>query len=392
MKALLTQALLEKARRARQRTEIWDTNVSNFYLQVRESGVASFYIRYLQPGTNTRRSLLIGDGAVLSVIDARAKAKKLLGQVAFGEDPGHQKKQLKDCPTLEEVVNNYYLPYKAKKTSCRNDAAIFRIHVLPYIGKKKLHAITPGELADLQRRVLERGCVPATANRPVVLTKHLFNLSMKIWHLPGVTSNPANEIPLLKENSMRQTFLSEAQALQLMAACKEQTNCPMLWSIVAFLLLTGARRRNVLDARWCEIDEHAAQWNIPRTKSGRSQSIPLSDQAMALLRSLETRGRSEYLFPSPKTGLPFINIYNRWHAARVRVGMAHVRMHDLRHTFASLLINAGCSLFVVQKALGHHSPRMTMRYAHLADKELQDAAKKVGKLMEPGLTGLSAKL
>ncbi|KRB85153.1 tyrosine-type recombinase/integrase [Noviherbaspirillum sp. Root189] len=381
MKALLTQALLERVRRAGKRSEIWDTHVTNFYLQVRESGSASFYIRYTQPDTNTRRSLLIGDGAVLSVIDARAKAKKLLAQVAIGEDPGNQKKQLKECPTLEEVVNDYYLPYKAQKTSCRNDATIFRMHVLPYIGKKKLHAITPSELADCQMRVLQRGCVPATANRPVVLTKHLYNLSIKIWHLPGVTRNPAEEIPLLKENSVRQTFLSDEQVIQLLDACKAQKKCPTLWPIVAFLLLTGARRRNVLDARWSEIDEHAAQWNIPRTKSGKAQSIPLSEQALLLLRSLPTRGKNEYVFPNPKTRLPFKNIYNRWDQARRRVGMGHVRMHDLRHTFASLLINAGYSLFVVQKALGHHSPQMTMRYAHLADKELKDAARKVGSVI-----------
>jgi len=389
MKALITQPLLEKARSAGKRTEIWDTNVSNFYLQVRESGVASFYIRYTQPGTNTRRSLLIGDGSVLPVAEARSKAKKMLSQVALGEDPGQEKQQMKDCPTLEEVVRDYYLPHKAQMTSCRNDAAMFRMHVLPYIGKKKLYAITPGEIAELQKRVLASGCVPATANRPVVLVKHLYNLCLKIWRLPGVITNPAAEVPLLKENSMRQTFLSEAQVLQLMDATREQKNCPMLWPIVAFLLLTGARRRNVLDARWMEIDEAAAQWTIPRTKSGRSQSIPLSEQALALLQSLKSRGKNEYLFPNPKTGLPFKNIYNRWDAARRRVGLGHVRMHDLRHTFASLLINAGCSLFVVQKALGHHSPQMTMRYAHLADRELQEAARKVGQVVGQGMPTLA---
>jgi integrase len=136
------------------------------------------------------------------------------------------------------------------------------------------------------------------------------------------------------------------------------------------------------------MNEDAAQWTIPKTKSGHSQSIPLSEQALGLLQSLDSRGHSDFLFPNPKTGKPFRNIYNRWDAARKSVGLGHVRLHDLRHTFASLLINAGFSLFVVQKALGHHSPRMTMRYAHLADTELQSAARKIGQVVGIGMDSL----
>ena len=88
---------------------------------------------------------------------------------------------------------------------------------------------------------------------------------------------------------------------------------------------------------------------------------------LSLLQGLSSRGTSEYLFPNPKTGLPFVSVYYSWNTLRRSAGLGHVRMHDLRHTFASLLVNGGASLFMVQKALGHSSPTMTQRYAHLAD-------------------------
>jgi integrase len=159
---------------------------------------------------------------------------------------------------------------------------------------------------------------------------------------------------------------------------------PVTLQIIMFLVLTGARRANVFQARWGEIDEERELWNIPgsKTKSGKPQSIHLSQEVMILIRQQQSRGKSEYLFSNPKTGRPFTTVFKSWNRIRKAAGLAHVRMHDLRHTFASLLINGGASLFMVQSALGHASPKMTQRYAHLSDATQKMVVQKAASLLE----------
>lgn len=389
MKTLMTQALLDKLRNERRRVEIWDTAIKNFYVQIRESGAATFYVRYIKPDTNTRKSLLIADAAIVPVTVARAKAKELLSQAELGEDPGEIKQQKRECPTMAELVRDNYLPYiKATKKSWQTDEVILRRHVLPAVGQKKLYAITAHDLSQLQIGMVKEGFAPATANRPIAVLRYVFNLAMKLWQIPGLTTNPAKAVRMLEENNMRQVFLSQDEIQRLLEAGRTTEQNPHLLSIVAFLVLTGVRRTNVLQARWCDIDEAAGLWHIPMTKSGKPQTVHLPPEVRTLLQALPSRDHSPYLFPSPSTGKPFISVYYSWDSMRKRAGLGHVRMHDLRHTFASLLINAGYNLFVVQKALGHHTTTMTMRYAHLADSTLQQAAQAVGQMLQPALTAV----
>ncbi|MEC4723574.1 tyrosine-type recombinase/integrase [Noviherbaspirillum sp. CPCC 100848] len=382
----MTQALVDKLRNERRRVEIWDTAIKNFYVQIRESGAATFYVRYTKPGTNTRKSLLIADAAIVSVISARVKAKELLSQAELGGDPGEVKQQKKECPTMAELIRDYYLPYiKATKKSWQTDEVMLRRHVLPAVGQKKLYAITANDLSQLQIGMVNNGFAPATANRPIVVLRYMFNLTINLWQIPGITTNPAKAVRMLEENNVRQVFLSQDEIQRLLEAGRACEQNPYLLSIVAFLVLTGVRRNNALHARWCEIDEAAGLWHIPMTKSGKPQTVHLPPEARTLLQTLPSRGQSPYLFPSPITGKPFVSVYYSWNSMRERAGLGHVRMHDLRHTFASLLINAGYNLFVVQKALGHHTSTVTMRYAHLADSTLQQAAQAVGQILHPAL-------
>ena len=164
--------------------------------------------------------------------------------------------------------------------------------------------------------------------------------------------------------------------------CQKNIQLPY---IISLLSLTGVRMSNALQACWSEFNEANQTWVIPMTKSGRPQTIQLSNEVIQLIQILPSRGQSEYLFPNPLTGKPFGTIFHSWDTARKNVGLSHVRLHDLRHTFASLLINAGHSLYVVQKALGHHNPKVTMRYAHLADDTLKQANNAVGGLIKAGI-------
>jgi integrase len=152
------------------------------------------------------------------------------------------------------------------------------------------------------------------------------------------------------------------------------------------LLLTGARKREVLDARWCDIDAPRSFWRIPKTKSGHERHVPLSTAALSLLATIPRRDDCDYIFASPKTLRPFVSIFISWHTARTAAGLGDVRIHDLRHSFASFLVNAGCSLYEVQKILGHASVVMTQRYSHLSQDSLLRAVSHAAPYLVSGNT------
>ena len=149
------------------------------------------------------------------------------------------------------------------------------------------------------------------------------------------------------------------------------------------LLLTGARKRAVLDAKWRDVDKARSFWRIPVTKSGRERHVPLSAAALDLLGKVPHSRFSDYIFENPKTRKSFSSIFFSWDAARTRAGLKDVRIHDLRHSFASFLVNAGCSLYEVQKILGHASVSMTQRYSHLNQESLLRAVSHAGNVVSP---------
>ncbi len=147
----------------------------------------------------------------------------------------------------------------------------------------------------------------------------------------------------------------------------------MLKFIVMFLILTGARRNEALHAEWSHFDFVAMVWTIPLAKSGKAHHVPITPSLLALLQSIPRKDGGEFVFPA-KTGKPFINIYQSWNTARTRAGLKDVRLHDLRHTFASTLVNAGVPLHNIQLLLGHHNISVTQRYAHLSKDSLLSSA------------------
>jgi integrase len=389
MKEVITQALVDKLLKSTTRVEVWDTKLPNFYLQARGSGTGTYYIRYTRPGASEKTTFRLGAAAVLSTADARALAQTTLARVAMGSDPADDKKRRKDCPTLQVVVDEYYIPHaKLTKKSWETDESLFRCHILPKLGRKSLSAITTSDIEGMMHSMREsgkagepkgraktkpspsaQGYAAATCNRISMLLRYLFNLVIEKWKIPGLSKNPAAAVKLFPVNNIRQVFLTreEVGALVKAGAPKPGQQNEQTLSIVMFLVLTGVRKANALQAKWSEIDEARGLWNIPMTKSGKPQCLQLSNEVLKLLKGLSSRGKSEYLFPNPRTREPFVSIYSSWNSMRTAAGLQKVRMHDLRHTFASFLINGGASLFVVQRALGHSNPNVTMRYTHLSD-------------------------
>jgi integrase len=212
------------------------------------------------------------------------------------------------------------------------------------------------------------------------LLRYIFNLAIK-WEISGVTKNPTADISIKQSVVFRERYLSAEEVQRLLA----ELNCSLnrqLKYIVPFLLLTGARKTEALTARWCDIDFERKFWRIPISKSGQARHVPLSAAAVALLESIPNK-RAELIFPNPDTDKAYASIYGSWNTARTRAGLADVRMHDLRHSFASFLVNAGCSLYEVQRILGHSQIKVTQRYSHLSQESLLRAADCAGSVVMP---------
>lgn len=371
----LTQAFVKKTKVPESLNSIdhYDERMPGLLLKVLPSGRKTYYIRYKNPKkVNCQRK--IGNAEILSLSQARALARRKLAEVAMGEDP-FKDAPLNLSPTLEAFAENDYIPYvKTYKKSWEMDISRIRNHLLPYFGTMCMKDIEKRDVVQLINDQLPT-YKPGSINRVIILLRYMFNLAIK-WEIEGVFRNPTAGIPLLKENNQVERFLSAEEAKALLIAIKASKN-PMLQHIVSMLILTGARKREVLDAKWEDFDMERTSWRIPNTKAGKARIVPLSDTATALLTKLRKKKRSPYAFANPITLKPYKSIYYSWHTARKEAGLDDVRIHDLRHSFASFLVNAGRSLYEVQTLLGHTQIKTTQRYAHLSTTSLRAASNEV---------------
>jgi len=353
------------------RVDFYDKKVVGLSLKVLASGHKAFYIRY-RDKRDKQVERKLGSTAVMKLSDARKAANEVLAQVAMGDDPFEQRRTLKNVPTFAAFVSAHYMTYiKGYKRSWETDETLLRNHVLPKIGNLYLDEIKRQHLIEVFSHHRESHA-PASTNRVLILCRYIFNLAMK-WEVEGMTRNPTAGIEPYPINNQRERYLKDDEALRLFEALEASPN-PLLPYIVAMLLLTGARRREVLHARWHDLDLAQRLWRIEFNMTGKTRHVPLSQGALSLLAKLPRKEDNDYLFPNPKTGKPFVSIFHSWDTARQKAGLKDVRIHDLRHSFASYVINQGHSLYEVQKLLGHTQVKTTQRYAHLSHDSLLSAA------------------
>jgi len=219
-----------------------------------------------------------------------------------------------------------------------------------------------------------RGLAPATCNRILAVFKSICSLATTHGLLPAGQSPCADVLPF-KIHTLRERYLTQDEARRLMQEL-EKSDRPEA-AAIRLLLLTGARKNEILKARWEHIRLDLRLLIVPLSKSGKPRHIPLSDEAIMLIRAIPRVPGCPWLFPGRAPGKPLSGVYVFWNKLRCGLGLADVRIHDLRHTFASFLVNAGHSLYEVQKLLGHSDPRTTMRYAHLGQASLVAAAETV---------------
>jgi len=363
----------------KRKLDLFDQNTKGLLLEVRASGGKTYYIRY----TSARGKicqLKLADTRDVSLVQARQLTDQTRNRLAMGEDPQEAKAALRSVPTFAKFVEEDFLPHiKTYKRSWECDVSLLNNHLLPTLGHLHMDIIDRRDVQRLLTSRREMGKAPGTCDRMLILARHIFNCAIK-WKTPGVKTNPAKEVDLLKVDNKRERFLSQEEMQRLYISVLASDN-PMLKYIVPMLLVTGARKREVLDARWDDFDPENRLWRIPFTKSGRPRTVPMSDGVMSVLDAVPRIAGSIYVFPNPSTKMPFVTIHNTWDKARRQAGLGGVRMHDLRHSFASILINSGRSLYEVQHLLGHTQVKTTERYAHLQQDTLLQAASVVPNII-----------
>nr|WP_297478023.1 site-specific integrase [Ferrovum sp.] len=282
-----------------------------------------------------------------------------------------------------------YMPYvKGYKRSWQADDSYLRNHLLPAFGKKYLDEITKHDVIQFHHGMRTKDYALGTCNRCLIMLRYALNLALR-WEIPGFKANPTKDVPLFENDNKKERYLSSAEAQRLYETVRQSDN-PMLQYIIPMLLLTGARKREVLNAKWEDFDTVRHQWRIPVTKAGKPRHVPLSNGVLQLLTLVPHFPGTDWVFPNPKSLKPYVSIFYSWDTARKQAGLADVRIHDLRHSFASFLVNSGRSLYEVQKILGHTQVKTTQRYAHLSQDTLIDAANAamnaMGNMLGPTLT------
>lgn len=380
--AKLTQAFIKRieCEEGKSKQEFVDDEIKGFFLEVRLGGGKTFYLRTIDKDKK-RKYTKLGDAKVLSLADARIKALKLKKAIEDGKDVIiDTPKQENKVPTLKEFYLDYYLPFIQKHVkSWRHNDSLMRVHILPVFGTRKMDGIKKHEIMKAHNDMIEKKKKkPSTANKFLIFLSQAYTIALDL-EIDGINENPAKKVKPFTENNERQRYLTKKEAKKLMHAVKESQN-PNLQYIVPFLILTGARRGEVLRAKWSDINLEMRLWTIPTSKSGKKRILPISEALLELIRSIPKLS-AIYLFPSPKTGKPQNDFYSSWNRARIKAGIKDVRLHDLRHSFASALVNSGRSLYEVQMLLGHSNMKMTQRYAHLNNESLMNAASCASKLL-----------
>ena len=344
----------------RGRYRVFDTDVRGFNLLVTKTGYKSFYLNRVINGKTER--IFIGPFPILSVEQGRMKAEVLAGDIALGNDPQEERRRKKRELTLGELMEEYLEQHAKKENkSWEYDESQFRRNASHW-ADRKISTLTRKEINDLHRRLKEeRGLY--SANRLLTLLRTLYNMAVQ-WDLFD-GRNPTLGIKKYKEPERQRYITAEEMPTFLRALDAEPEQD--FRDYVLLSLFTGLRQSNVLGMRWSQISFQAKTYVIPCTKNGDPHVAQLSDRSLEILerRYHDRLKGSDCVFPNPKNPhVPRRRYQYMWTNFLKKAEIENLRMHDLRHTHATWMANSGADLALIQKALGHKQPRMTLRYAH----------------------------
>ncbi|MXN63874.1 tyrosine-type recombinase/integrase [Stappia sp. GBMRC 2046] len=406
----LTKRAIDAINAPASRTMVWDDDLPGFGLRIEASGRKTFICRYRFG--SVRRQVTIGRYGVVTPDAARQEAKRILWAVAQGEDPASERDRKRKAATLGDLIEQFLEEHGQKlKPATREDyARALRTYVVPALGHLKAEQVSA---ADLNRVHLSLADRPYRANRVMAYLGSVYGWAARQGHVPR-GFNPASDIQKFREAG-RERYLTGDELKRLGDALHEAETVGLPWTIrahgetskhvpkngpqrvvypvyvtgaIRLLLLTGCRLGEILNLRWEEVDLDRGFLWLTDSKTGR-KGVILSEAACDLLRSLPRVGA--YVIPGQTPDRPRHDLKKPWDQIRTAAGLDGVRLHDLRHTHASIGAASGLGLPIVGKLLGHRSSLTTQRYAHLADDPVRRASniisKQIAEAVGPKSTG-----
>jgi len=389
MKAKLTVRSVEAMKPDAKDVVLWDSELAGFGCKLTPAGKRSYFLYYRTKDGQQRRPTIGAHGPIKPEA-ARAIARAWLADVAQGRDPSLSRAQDKAAPTFDTLCDRYlsdHADVRKKASSAEGDRRLVRLHLRPTLGSKKVAMITRADVAGVHHKLR---ATPYEANRVLALASKMFALSER-WGMRADGSNPAKNIDRYREEK-RERYLTSTEVAELWkvlhsdaAAAKAS---PAAIAAIKLLMLTGRRLSEVLGLKWAWVDLDAKLLRLPDTKNG-ALLVSLADAAVTVLTELkENAGDHAYVIPGAVIGKPLVNLQKPWRAVRKLACLEDVRIHDLRHTFASIGAGMGMSLHMLGRLLGHTQAVTTSRYAHLAQDPVRTAADAIGaELMR--LTGVA---
>jgi integrase len=378
-KIKLTKSAVEAIVPADKDLVAWDKDLPGFGVKVTPAG-RRVYFCYYRTESGQQRRPMIGQHGQLTCDEARGIAKDMLADVRKGGDPSHSRKEKRQAPTLKEFAERYLSDHartRKKPLSIQADERNLRNHVLPALGRKKLPEITRADVARFHQSMRDK---PGAANRCLMLLSKMFNLA-ELWGLRPDGTNPCRHIQKYAERKIER-FLSPDELAGLgkvLADAEAKSTAPRtVIAAIRLLIFTGCRRDEILALRWEHVDFDRQCLRLPDSKTG-AKSVYLNAAAIEVLRAIPFIEGNPWVVVGGKRGTHLVNIEKPWRAIRQAARIPDVRLHDLRHSFASVGAAVGLGLPIIGALLGHREAATTQRYAHLAADPLRTANELIGR-------------
>ncbi|MGO4853347.1 tyrosine-type recombinase/integrase [Phaeovulum sp. W22_SRMD_FR3] len=350
---------------------VWDSEIKGFGVRVMPSGAKTYQIQY-RKGGRTRRAAIGRHGNITAEI-ARAKAKEIMGEVSKGENPVEEIAQHRRAPNVAALCERFFEAHVKERCKPSTQGEYRRaidLFITPAMGSFKVVDVERKDIADLHHKFRH---LPYQANRTLGVLSKMFNLS-EVWGLRPDGSNPCRHVPKYREQK-RERFLSQHELHRLGTTLAEVerdgSETPFIVAAFRLLILTGCRLGEIQTLQWAFLTE--AGMELPDTKTG-ARRIPLPHAARAVLDALPRSADNPYVIEGKLPGRYATDLQEPWRRIRARAGLPDVRIHDLRHTYASNAVSSGMPIQMVGRLLGHTQLQTTMRYAHLADDPVRRAA------------------
>jgi integrase len=364
----------------------WDDDLSGFGLRVRPSGRKSYIVKCRCRGRQIK--MTIGTHGPITVEQARTKARGIIAEAKAGSDPSSEHSLMRKSPTMKELGRRFlddYVPTHCRKTTEREYRRSVELFINPRIGTRKVVDIERADIAKIHHDLSDK---LYQANRTLGVLSKMFNLA-EIWGLRRDGSNPCRHVKKYKEVK-RERFLSDeeykrlGEALRKAQAEKSETQSAI--NAIWLLMFTGCRLNEIMTLKWSHVDLDARELRLPDSKTG-PKTVYIGEAAIDRLKAIKKLDDNDYVITGKKPGDHLTDLQHPWRRIRKQAGLNDVRLHDLRHSFASRGLLVGEGLPMIGKLLGHTQVQTTARYAHLANDPIKSAADRIAGFISGSANG-----